>query len=391
MRILFVGMPHSVHTARWIELVSDRGWDIHLFPSQVAPTHAAISGVTVHRPLGEPTFASRKNGVIQLARAGSTRSRRLAPLVHKALPFADPRDLARTIRKVKPDLVHSLETQAAGYMTLDAREMSDSFPTWMLSNWGSDIYLFGRLAEHTERIRAVLAACDAYHCECVRDVELAHRFGFTGHVFPVTPISGGFDLDAVARLRKAGPTSRRSLVVLKGYNGWAGRAMFGLRALECTAPLLAESTIAITLAGEEMIIAAELLAERTGLDIDVIPQVPVEDILALLGRARVAIGLNISDAISTSMLEAMVMGAFPIQSFMSCAHEWVQDGTNGLLVHPEDVDGIVNALHRALTDDELVDRASAHNLELAADRLDRRKIRVQVGDAYERVPITPRT
>ena len=33
MRILFVAMADSVHTARWISQIDDQGWDIHLYPS----------------------------------------------------------------------------------------------------------------------------------------------------------------------------------------------------------------------------------------------------------------------------------------------------------------------------------------------------------------------
>ena len=33
MRILFVAMSDSIHTARWINQIADREWDLHLFSS----------------------------------------------------------------------------------------------------------------------------------------------------------------------------------------------------------------------------------------------------------------------------------------------------------------------------------------------------------------------
>jgi len=66
------------------------------------------------------------------------------------------------------------------------------------------------------------------------------------------------------------------------------------------------------------------------------------------GRARIYIGLSISDAISTSLLEAMVMGAFPIQSCTACADEWIEDGKSGFIVPPEDPHVIAEAIRRAL-------------------------------------------
>jgi len=32
MRILFVGLSQSIHTARWIDQITDQGWDLHLYP-----------------------------------------------------------------------------------------------------------------------------------------------------------------------------------------------------------------------------------------------------------------------------------------------------------------------------------------------------------------------
>jgi glycosyltransferase involved in cell wall biosynthesis len=103
------------------------------------------------------------------------------------------------------------------------------------------------------------------------------------------------------------------------------------------------------------------------------------------GQARVYIGLSISDAISTSLLEAIVMGAFPIQSCTACADEWIVDGQSGLIVPPEDVDLIENALRLALTNDMLVDRADILNKETARKRLSLLIVQPKVIDFYQRV------
>ena len=33
MKILFVAMSDTIHTARWIGQLAGLGWDVHLFPS----------------------------------------------------------------------------------------------------------------------------------------------------------------------------------------------------------------------------------------------------------------------------------------------------------------------------------------------------------------------
>ena len=85
------------------------------------------------------------------------------------------------------------------------------------------------------------------------------------------------------------------------------------------------------------------------------------------------------------MVEAMSVGAFPIQSNTACADEWVIDGETALLVPPEDPQVIAAAIRRALTDDNLVDQASELNAKTCAERLDATKIRQQVINMYQSI------
>ena len=388
MRILFVAMANSIHTARWIEQLRGEGWDIHLFPAEDAHIHPELREVTVHDLLyqrsaeldrsvpiiGGWPFPRGANGAKRIVR-------RFAPTWSER-----SRRLARTIKALRPDIVHSMEIQHAGYLTLAAREhLGGTFPPWMVANWGSDIYLFGQLAEHNDRIKAVLAACDYYNCECHRDVILARKFGLRGEVFPVLPVTGGLNIEGARRLRQPGPTSSRRLIALKGYQHFAGRALVGLRAVELCANALAGYRIALYSAAPEVQLAAELLTRSTGLPIAIVPHGAHEAMLRLHGQARVSLGLSISDSISTSVLEAMTMGSFPIQSYTGCANEWFRDGEGGLLVHPEDPEGVAAALRRAVADDALVDRAAMINAGVVAARLDHAVVRPQVVAMYNRI------
>ena len=257
---------------------------------------------------------------------------------------------------------------------------------WIATNWGSDIYLFGRLSAHKEKIRQVLTNCDYYSCECFRDVELAKAYGLKGKTLPVFPNTGGFDLEKIYKFRQPGLTSERRLIMLKGYQGWAYRALVGLRALERCADILKGYTVAVYLGfTKEVKIAAELFSHSTGIPVKMIPYTSHDEILRYHGQARVSIGLSISDAISTSFLEALVMGSFPIQSWTACADEWIEDGKTGLLVPPEDPDVVEKAIRRALTDDELVNRAAEENWRTAIERLDASKLKEKVINFYGEV------
>jgi glycosyltransferase involved in cell wall biosynthesis len=135
----------------------------------------------------------------------------------------------------------------------------------------------------------------------------------------------------------------------------------------------------------EVPLAVELLADKKNLDIEIIPYGPHEKIWRLFGSARALVALSIGDGISTSMLEAITMGAFPIQSNTSCADEWVAHGRTGILVEPEDPEVVEKAIRRVISDDQLVDEAAATNYETVMRRLDVSAVRPRVIELYDRV------
>lgn len=386
-------MVNSVHTARWINQISDQGWDIHLFPSYDDDIHPDLRNISIHDRLVQSVDVGenvKQCKSLPWPLPGRANAERVLNRLRKVelARWTRSRDqrLAQLIEKIKPDIVHSLEIQNAGYLTLAARaRLNGKFPTWVVTNWGSDIFLFGRLSEHVGKIKAVLSACDYYDCECHRDVKLAQDYGFKREVLPVLPNTGGFDIERMQQFRQSGPTSARRLIVLKGYQGWAGRALVGLRAIELSADSLKGYRVAVYLANDDVRIAAALLSHTTGIPVDIIPRSSHEQMLRLHGRARVSIGLSISDGASTSMLEAMVMGSFPIQSCTACADEWIEDGKSGLIVPPEDPEPIAAAIRRAVSDDCLVDRAAELNAHTVSERLDYRIIQPQVITMYEKM------
>jgi glycosyltransferase involved in cell wall biosynthesis len=83
------------------------------------------------------------------------------------------------------------------------------------------------------------------------------------------------------------------------------------------------------------------------------------------------------------MLEAIAMGAFPIQTNTSCCDEWITDGESGFIVNPYDVEGIAERIRTAVADDQLVNRAADLNWATVQKRLDQREVARQVHDLYE--------
>ena len=381
-RILLVGFGDSIHVARWTAQIAHQDdWEVHLFPVNFnADVHEDMKRLPVRV---HPLWAGRVPlGLLRRwpLRAGQKWARSLSGTDSpRLLGWL----LASLIRRLQPDLIHTLEFQHSAYLALIAREyLHGRLPPWAVSNWGSDIYLYGRLPDHQLRIRQILEGCDFYLCECHRDLRLAQEMGLRGEPMEVLPVGGGFDIERALDLQEAGRTSQRRWVLVKGYQSWAGRSLVGLRALALCADDLQGYRVGVYLASPDVELAVQVLAQSTGMAIATLPYVSYEETLRRFGSARLYIGLSISDAISQSLLEAMVMGAFPIQSHTSCADEWVQDGTSALLVPPEDPEVVAQAVRRALNDDRLVDQGAHLNFAVARERLDLSRIRSRVVAMY---------
>lgn len=390
MKILFVSNINSIHTVRWINQLKGTDFKLFIFPTfDNCIAHEDLKDITICVPFYSLSLFMKRCG---LSKYYYFIYRLVTDLINKISPTYYSKRLNRYIKSINPELIHSLETQGSGYLTMSVKEKyfyNRNFPKWWHTNWGSDIYIFGRITSHQLLIRAVMENCDYYSCECERDVKLAYDFGFKGIVLPVYPNTGGFDLEEINKISAESKLpAERKIIMLKGYQGWAGRALVGIRALESCANLLSGYTIIIysNPYGEDVSIASKLFTHATGIPIKILPaNVPHQDILKYHSQARISIGLSIGDAISTSLLEAMVMGSFPIQSCTSCTSGWILDGLTGFIVHPEDPYIVEVAIRKALTNDALVNEAAPMNYSKIKGNAEYNNLRNITIESYKKV------
>lgn len=420
-RILFVGMVNSPHFARWISQFEGRDYDIHIFPVYFAPPHELLKNVTVHIPwkLLRPRQFLRKLLTDRAQHQGEdfgpgdqlVRSLRfksvwpipiIAPFDSKLAHIGGsklgesgqrsplmygPRTLAKVIRTIKPDLIHSMEFQHAGYLVLEAKKYfrRSKFPRWLATNWGSDIYFFRSFADHRLQITRLLSEIDYYSCECERDITIARDLGLTAQVMPVVPNSGGFNISKIKITRSAVKVSDRKLIMVKGYQSFAGRALHALEAIAKCAYEIQDYRVIVFAASPEVRERATEIRDFYGINITILEQTTHERILRYYANARIYLGVSISDGISTSMIEAMAMGAFPMQTNTACCSEWIEDGVTGFELEHDDVEAVASKLRIALSNDELVDVASELNWEIVKARLDEKRIKSIAAGMYETI------
>lgn len=354
--ILVIGMVDSIHTAHWIERIVDKDLSIEIMPSR---NYRRIHPLLVDI-INENRNVIFKNKFLTF---------KLSPYIDyaKNLMFGfigknRSSILEKMLQKKEYDYIHALEIQHAGYMLLGVELEAHKNATLILTNWGSDIYYFAQFPEHEVRIRKLLAKIDRYSAECSRDYELASQLGFHGKFMKVVPNSYSFS-EPLGSVHRA---SERNQIICKTYGGEFG---LGLLIIESARKVLElNSTIEFFFYSVTKDLESKIE--------DLISSYPrrvrystVRNPLshnALLGEfsnSRIYVGASRSDGISTSFLEAMSQGSYPIQTNTSCASDWIAKGCVGSVVGTTQNE-ILNAILQALYDDERVNLAQAENLRI---------------------------
>jgi len=417
-KILFVAMQNSPHAMRWINQLAGSGYVVELFPISPYKPHEGLKKIKIHQSnlirIGHYLKGYCHSMVmrISMANVGLIGKFLKAPFIsitigidfilmavdrfeikifdfncsYRSIYYGKNR-LNKVIAKTKPDLVHSLEFQNCSYIVLEAKKSFNNaiFPKWAATNWGSDIYYYQKINAHIPILKNLLESIDYYLCECKRDIGLGIQMGYTGPTFPVIPNIGGFDLSSTNVMRSHVLTSDRKVIAIKGYENFTGKAITALKVIQACEDELLDYEVIVYSCSHETLEFINFLQKNSSLNIKSLNRSSPEKLLELFGKARVYMGLGLSDGISISMIEAMALGAFPIQTNTSCCDEWFESGKGGFSVTLDDFPDIVSKLRIAIKDDLLVNGAADINWNIIQERADTAKNREKVIGLYHQI------
>jgi len=364
-KILLIGMLNSVHFANWLERIQYINHDIYLYPSrQYKSIHPKIADMlTKNKSINVVSLIPNVKVSVYLEFLLDTKWFRWSK------HFSRGNRLNRLLKENSFSKIHALEIQHAGYLLRWALPREQEFNNIIITNWGSDIYFYGQLPEHAERIRESLAIADYYSAECMRDYDLARKFGFTGIDLPLVPNSTTFS-DEHFNQSFSNPSDRKQ-IIMKCYGstfGYGETLLAIAQDILCTRKDLTVYAYSVT---EELIEQAEKLKQTfTHRFRYTTVNAPVthEKILEEFAQSRIYLGASKSDGISTSFLEALGTGVYPIQTSTSCAGEWVESGAHAGIIQPTKL-AIQEKLHEVIDNFALLRAAQEKNLEVAKARL----------------------
>ncbi len=363
--ILLIGMLNSVHFANWLERIQCIDRNIYLFPSrQYRKLHPKIIEIV-----------NKSDSIKVISLVPNTRiSVYLEFLLDtkwfRWLNYFSRRSrLNRVLNRNQFSKIHAIEIQHAAYLLYSALPRNVVLNNIIVTNWGSDIYFYRQFPEHSEKIRKTLSMASYYSAECMRDYDLAREFGFTGANLPLVPNSTTFSEEHF-NLTFAGPRERHQ-ILMKCYGSTFG---YGETLLEITHEVLSnypELTVYAYSVTEELVEKARKIKEiyRDRFRYTTVSSpITHDEMLAEFSQSRIYIGASKSDGISTSFLEALATGAFPIQTSTSCAGEWVESGAHAGIVQPTK-SAIRNKFEEVINDFEFLEKAQASNLDISKQRL----------------------
>jgi hypothetical protein len=286
------------------------------------------------------------------------------------------------LRRKHFDLIHAIEFQGAAYLLLDVMNRIEIKPKIIVTNYGSDIVFFAKDQEHRQKIAKVLQLADYYSAECKRDYELAEKFGFVGEFLPCIPNAGGFSPETITRSQVK--ASERNIILVKSIGETFGLGSVALEAINVFMRLNSQYDVCLYSVTEDLLYKAKELKSNYPGRVEIVTRsqkLSRIDLLDKFSRSRVYLGCSASDGISTSFLESLISGAYPIQTNTSCAQEWISKGFIGSIPNPV-VEEILQELLKT-TSDELVDTAQVQNQKLALGYLSDEVILKSVLTFYE--------
>ena len=310
------------------------------------------------------------------------------PTINKIINVFNERSFADffkyVIKNVQPDVVHSF-TMHLGCLPI--LQVMLRFPNtkWIYSSWGSDLFFYKNDPQLKADIKKVLKRIDYMFSDCHRDFKTAKDLGFKGQSLGVFPGRGGFDFEKVGSYYT--PLEERKLILIKGYQGKHGRCLTVIKALEKIYPDLLGYEIVLFGVNKEIrsFLEASFIKQRGRYKL--LGNISHKEVMKLMGKATIYIGNSRSDGIPNTLLEAIVMGAYPIQSNPGNAtSELIFHGYNGHLINDcEDSEEIKNHILEAIKNKNKLKKAVMFNLTTIKPQLERTMIERQVLTSYSLV------
>ncbi len=341
MKILMVSIP-SLHFFRWTNQLQDSGHEVYWFD---------ITGMS--KNVEKIHWVSQKaNWKMRWDFPGRIALKARFPKVYNGVQRINEKNTAKVfeeyLQQIQPDVVHSFALYLSCTPIFSVMEKYDKLK-WIYSSWGSDLFYFQNEARYLRDIKKILPRINFLFTDCYRDFQIAERYGFNGHFLGVFPGPGGIDIKEIEKFKLS--KEERDTILIKGFQGRSGRVIPVLKALEPLKQKLQNLKIIVFGSDAETFDYLNKSSLKEWNNFKIIGKINQIEVFKLMGRSLIYIGNSNSDGIPNTLLEAISMGVYPIQSNPGKAtEEVIHNETQGLLIENcEDTNEIQRKIENGLS------------------------------------------
>lgn len=374
-----VSIP-SLHFFRWTAQLQDSDHEVYWFDiSGMSDKVERINWVT-----------QKTSWKLRWDYPGRTFIKSKLPIIYRWIQKINDRDTAKVfedyLNEIKPDVVHSFALYLSCSPIISVMEKYADLK-WMYSSWGSDLFYFQHQNKYLKEIKRVLPRVNYLFTDCQRDYKIAQQYGFTGEFLGVFPGGGGYDLEKLNQYRL--PFDERKTIIIKGFQGRSGRAISVLKAIMNLQEQLSEFEVVVFGADSEVFDFVSQSTLFNWKNLQIKARVLQEELFDIMGKSLIYIGNSNSDGIPNTLLEAVCMEVFLIQSNPGGATaEIIQHRINGMLIeHPENVNEIKDLLLKVLNERHLIEKGIIYNTQTLKPSLEYNIIKNKVIERYDSIKV----
>jgi glycosyltransferase involved in cell wall biosynthesis len=375
MKILFVSV-FGYHFFNWVLQLKESGHEIYWFDVNDANTYVRKIDF-VHQTV---------KWKIKVDYPGRHRVKKNFSSLNELIKKFNQREFIDAFQhkfdEIQPDVVHSFEMYSSCVPILEIMKKHPKIK-WIYTTWGTDLFYYQHEPEKLKGIKAVFNRLDYMFADCSRDSLIAKKLGFKGNYLGTFPGGGGYELHSSNSW--VNEFGNRKTILVKGYQNKFGRCISVLEALKEIEDQVKDYRIIVFGATEEVFNFVDLPRFNKMKNLRIMGLIGRGEVLELMGQSLIYIGNSISDGMPNTLLEAIIMESFPIQSNPGGATaEIIEHGKNGYLIeNPENSNEIAALIKKAVQNPGLLKSGIEFNSKHIKPNLERDYIKEKVLNRYE--------
>jgi glycosyltransferase involved in cell wall biosynthesis len=381
MKILMVAIPNH-HFFQWVNQLKESGYEVYWF--DVTDGGSKVSHISWINQI--KSWKLRWNFPFR------NKVKKHFPKLYASIQVYNERNVStvfeQKVKEIQPDIVHCFEMRLAGFPILEIMEKRRDLK-FMYSSWGSDIFYYKELGIQENQFQRFLTRVDNIITDCKRDYEIAKKNGYKKNLFSVIIGNGGLKIEK----ENIQSVEARNSIMVKGYEDGVGKALQIIKALE-SLPLNLLKDFKIIVYSTENIVKSYIDSSPFFSQLNVKMHIRGQfvansELLKMMGKSIIHIANSLSDGLPTSAVEAMGMGAFPIQSNPgNVTEEVITHGVNGFIIEdPYNIEAIAALIKIAIENQEVRAKAQVYNIDFVQQNYSRETLKKEIIDLYQKVKL----